>query len=1373
METSSDEDEPRPYEPWKEDIVRELSAHNTQHRGGSISSSGPPAPAALRGSYTAGGDHQDRGNDQCFELYLDKARITKLFRTLYPWIFTVLLGFVVALNGAFITHNADWFADFRFGVCYSAHYLVLADRKRCCGGIDNYDESEDRCITPAEVYRDPSSQVAADVQQWYAWEELAVASSRSSSWIGWLAAFLVYCGSSVLFTAICCLIVFEFAPQAKGSGIPEVKAHVSGFDLKQSFSPMTLLLKSVGLSLVVGAGLALGKEGPLIQVGVCWAHILGNLKGIPFLGSNRYTRFFRDEQDVINVPLYEWSFVGAAVGVSTAFGAPLGGVLFAVEELGSVRTITRRALLLCFLGAFAASFTLKFLNITGSNNVTMFSLSTASNSFRKEWGVNEIWLFLLLGVLGGVLSGLFIRMNLFVARERKRKKQDHGTLWFLTRDQHEWILSYLLPERFVRKIRERGSQYRLSSRALVVVEGVFIAVCTSVTNYIFTRLLKSHSTVAIHALFETCPHSKGLHFALCNDKNTFNASFSMNGQLLLAAGIRLLQTVITFGAMLPSGLFIPSLFIGATVGRLVGNISYLVVLEQHIEPGVFAMIGAAAMLAGFTRMTVSLVVIMFELTGELTYVIPFMCAVITAKVVGDLFTGSIYEEHATLNGFANIEDTPTSIRLEVLVADLASEYPWTKVLDVDQYFRFAALRDMVGLEPATLCADADQHDEDPTHVIELDEGEDEIGNNSAGGAEIKPTPTSSSQLTVFEPDYVGPNVVLEDGTTTKGHSSSGSPQAVLNINNSSARKTKKKKRRKLLAENPFRSSDDEDDSGGDDLKRDRDRLLRRSKEGAPEMKLHYAARSRTTAGGGGGPRGSNLHTTTERNHRKSEQDSVILVRRGVGPIFGYIRKRRLRQWLIEMMRVEDNKLLEERYCCFALFGGDGLWAENMDVRAQTFHTGGAVVEVSSGSLAALKTAARQGQAVLGVPSPMTMRGDQNLASGGVPQTTSSTLIQPPEVGLAGATGTTSTTGTTTSTTFSAAQPQQAADVVDAASTTLGFQEVIGKRSVDFPSRTGRSPNISGTNILSTSPQEQIELTTVLNNASTTSPSKAVHPGSGSDDNFHMISSSRDGAHSKNSSSSTSSYGASSNDFNDPVVAAMGTTGGNHAVKSSSSTSPGGRATNKNHGSYYLDNSRSSDAHGVAGADKKSRESPTTQQLDRRIIVLPADRLPANESDDPTPIAGENRGRVRLPTQTGSAGDENNVGASNHIVDIELADDEVIAEDVSFLVDTHLARLSMDAHILTLFCVFHQNPSLRYVVCSSNQGRKLGLVSRSAFVRALCDHNFAQPPIHLGIDEEVSGGSNTQCLPFYFGTQAGLPGVPTMPSSTRSSFASRV
>lgn len=61
------------------------------------------------------------------------------------------------------------------------------------------------------------------------------------------------------------------------------------------------------------------------------------------------------------------------------------------------------------------------------------------------------------------------------------------------------------------------------------------------------------------------------------------------------------------------------------------------------------MVGAAAFLGGVTRMTVSLVVIMFELTGGLPYIVPIMLAALLSKWVGDNFTEGIYDEHIKLN----------------------------------------------------------------------------------------------------------------------------------------------------------------------------------------------------------------------------------------------------------------------------------------------------------------------------------------------------------------------------------------------------------------------------------------------------------------------------------------------------------------------------------------------------------------------------------------------------------------------------------------------------------------------------------------------------------------------------------------------------
>ena len=71
-----------------------------------------------------------------------------------------------------------------------------------------------------------------------------------------------------------------------------------------------------------------------------------------------------------------------------------------------------------------------------------------------------------------------------------------------------------------------------------------------------------------------------------------------------------------------------------------------------MNPGLYAMVGAAASLSGVTRMTVSLVVIMYELTGGLLYIVPLMVATMTAKWVADGFGHEgIYDAHIRLNNY--------------------------------------------------------------------------------------------------------------------------------------------------------------------------------------------------------------------------------------------------------------------------------------------------------------------------------------------------------------------------------------------------------------------------------------------------------------------------------------------------------------------------------------------------------------------------------------------------------------------------------------------------------------------------------------------------------------------------------------------------
>ena len=77
-----------------------------------------------------------------------------------------------------------------------------------------------------------------------------------------------------------------------------------------------------------------------------------------------------------------------------------------------------------------------------------------------------------------------------------------------------------------------------------------------------------------------------------------------------------------------------------------------------MQPGVYALVGAASMLAGVTRITVTLSVILYETTNQVTLVIPTMLAILVAKTVADRFNISVYDIHIALKALPFIEPEP-------------------------------------------------------------------------------------------------------------------------------------------------------------------------------------------------------------------------------------------------------------------------------------------------------------------------------------------------------------------------------------------------------------------------------------------------------------------------------------------------------------------------------------------------------------------------------------------------------------------------------------------------------------------------------------------------------------------------------------------
>lgn len=115
---------------------------------------------------------------------------------------------------------------------------------------------------------------------------------------------------------------------------------------------------------------------------------------------------------------------------------------------------------------------------------------------------------------------------------------------------------------------------------------------------------------------------------------------------------------ITYGIAVPSGLFVPCILMGGSFGRLQGEIMQSLVPTGDVHPGVWAMLGAAAMLSGVTRITITITVILMETTGEWSLILPTMAVVIMSKSIADQFNISLYDMHVELKCIPFVEPDP-------------------------------------------------------------------------------------------------------------------------------------------------------------------------------------------------------------------------------------------------------------------------------------------------------------------------------------------------------------------------------------------------------------------------------------------------------------------------------------------------------------------------------------------------------------------------------------------------------------------------------------------------------------------------------------------------------------------------------------------
>uniref|UniRef100_A0A7C4RT70 H(+)/Cl(-) exchange transporter ClcA n=1 Tax=Desulfatirhabdium butyrativorans TaxID=340467 RepID=A0A7C4RT70_9BACT len=212
---------------------------------------------------------------------------------------------------------------------------------------------------------------------------------------GWGAAI----GMMALFGGIVVCVVWitvRFAPEAGGSGIPHLKGYLVGLHALRAWR--ILLVKFLGGVAGIGSGLALGREGPTVQLGAAIAKIWGDR-----LAPNRVERKL-----LISA--------GAGAGLAAAFNAPLAGVFFILEELQ--HSLNQTVLVTAFVASVTSDIVCRLI---------MGHLPVFHVQMSRFPGIGMFPLFILQGLFLGYL-GLGFNKSLLWSSDRVRRWSMQGRI---------------------------------------------------------------------------------------------------------------------------------------------------------------------------------------------------------------------------------------------------------------------------------------------------------------------------------------------------------------------------------------------------------------------------------------------------------------------------------------------------------------------------------------------------------------------------------------------------------------------------------------------------------------------------------------------------------------------------------------------------------------------------------------------------------------------------------------------------------------------------------------------------------------------------------------------------------------------------------
>ena len=354
--------------------------------------------------------------------------------------------------------------------------------------------------------------------------------------------FLLVVAACALATATAAWLVRRFSPAASGSGIPNVEAVLAGHAQQAPF--VLIPVKFIGGLLAIGAGLALGREGPSVQMGASIAHLVGKI----------FKRNWPDCRVLLAA--------GAGAGLATAFNAPIAGAIFVLEEL--VRRFETRIAIVA-LGASSTAIFVARLFLGDAPDFHLRALAFPGHSTKL--------LFFVLGLLAGLAAIAY----------------NHAILGAVAAAD---------------KLRRWPVELRAALiGAAVGTMAWFAPGLVGGGDLITQRTLEGIGTLALIPLL-------------------FSLRFGLGA--------------VSYASATPGGLFAPLLVLGAQLGLFFGLACQFAFSGLFIQPEAFAVVGMAAFFAGVVRAPLTGIVLVMEMTGNVSMLLPMLGASFAAMLVTTL-----------------------------------------------------------------------------------------------------------------------------------------------------------------------------------------------------------------------------------------------------------------------------------------------------------------------------------------------------------------------------------------------------------------------------------------------------------------------------------------------------------------------------------------------------------------------------------------------------------------------------------------------------------------------------------------------------------------------------------------------------------------